>query len=224
MTGTPLSRRYVVKRIVTESSSALTLREIADVVGLTRERVRQLIVSLGLTDLVKMRRRERAAEHFRRISERRAEKLIAKQTQTAARRLELLVKILPLRESGMTMWAIGDALGIGGTYVSHVLIRAGFRSLPLVPRSLKTAPPKQIRVHGPLNPTPPGVADWTILENICTLRRLWDEGHSAAEIGRRMNISKNAVIGKAHRLGLPARESPIIRGVARKPFVPAPIA
>ena len=41
------------------------------------------------------------------------------------------------------------------------------------------------------------------------LARLWDEGHSAAEIGRRMGCGKNAVIGKAHRLGLPSRTSPV---------------
>jgi GcrA cell cycle regulator len=44
---------------------------------------------------------------------------------------------------------------------------------------------------------------------IFRLRKLWDEGHSTAEIGRRLGISKNAVVGKAHRLDLPARPSPI---------------
>lgn len=53
------------------------------------------------------------------------------------------------------------------------------------------------------------------------LRLLWLEGHSTAEIGRRLGISKNAVVGKAHRLDLPARPSPIKReggqqGSARK--------
>jgi len=43
------------------------------------------------------------------------------------------------------------------------------------------------------------------------LRTLWNEGLSTAEIGRRMGVSKNAVVGKAHRLGLPARPSPIRR-------------
>ena len=46
---------------------------------------------------------------------------------------------------------------------------------------------------------------------ITRLRTLWSEGHSTAEIGRRMLISKNAVVGKAHRLGLVARISPIRR-------------
>ncbi|MGG5888572.1 GcrA family cell cycle regulator [Falsiroseomonas sp. HC035] len=52
--------------------------------------------------------------------------------------------------------------------------------------------------------------DWTA-EAIERLRALWAEGHSTAEIGRRMGISKNAVVGKAHRLTLPARPSPIRR-------------
>jgi GcrA cell cycle regulator len=44
------------------------------------------------------------------------------------------------------------------------------------------------------------------------LTALWAEGHSTAEIGRRMGVSKNAVVGKAHRLNLLARPSPIRRG------------
>jgi GcrA cell cycle regulator len=52
--------------------------------------------------------------------------------------------------------------------------------------------------------------DWSA-EAIELLRALWAEGHSTAEIGRRMAISKNAVVGKAHRLHLPARPSPIQR-------------
>jgi GcrA cell cycle regulator len=74
--------------------------------------------------------------------------------------------------------------------------------------------------------------DWTE-DAIATLRRLWSEGVSTAEIGRRMGISKNAVVGKAHRLNLAPRPSPIrrmpgavpspqpARGAAR-PAVPRP--
>ena len=47
---------------------------------------------------------------------------------------------------------------------------------------------------------------------ISRLKALWAEGHSTAEIGRRMGISKNAVIGKSHRLDLAARPSPIRPG------------
>jgi len=53
--------------------------------------------------------------------------------------------------------------------------------------------------------------DWTD-ELTANLRALWAEGLSTAAIGRRLNISKNAVVGKAHRLNLPARPSPIKQG------------
>jgi GcrA cell cycle regulator len=49
--------------------------------------------------------------------------------------------------------------------------------------------------------------DWTA-ELEAKVRALWDEGHSTAQIGLRMGFSKNAVVGKAHRLGL-SRASPI---------------
>ena len=52
--------------------------------------------------------------------------------------------------------------------------------------------------------------EWTE-ETISRLSDLWAEGLSTAEIGRRLNISKNAVVGKAHRLSLPSRPSPIRR-------------
>ncbi len=50
--------------------------------------------------------------------------------------------------------------------------------------------------------------EWTE-ETITQLRHLWSEGLPTAEIGRRLGITKNAVIGKAHRLTLPSRPSPI---------------
>jgi GcrA cell cycle regulator len=49
--------------------------------------------------------------------------------------------------------------------------------------------------------------DWNE-SDVATLRAEWATGASTAEIGRRMGITKNAVIGKARRLGLPAREAP----------------
>ncbi len=54
--------------------------------------------------------------------------------------------------------------------------------------------------------------DWTE-ESITRLRSLWQDGLSTAEIGRRMQITKNAVVGKAHRLTLPPRPSPIRKGL-----------
>ena len=50
--------------------------------------------------------------------------------------------------------------------------------------------------------------EWTE-ETILRLRGFWAEGVSTAEIGRRLGVSKNAVVGKAHRLDLTARPSPI---------------
>ncbi len=49
---------------------------------------------------------------------------------------------------------------------------------------------------------------WTD-NTVARLRQLWAEGHSTAEIGRRLGVSKNAVVGKAHRLDLSGRQSPI---------------
>jgi GcrA cell cycle regulator len=62
--------------------------------------------------------------------------------------------------------------------------------------------------------------DWNDVA-IGRLRSLWVEGHSTAEIGRRLGLSKNAVVGKAHRLDLPDRPSPIRRGSPPK-LRPAP--
>ena len=43
------------------------------------------------------------------------------------------------------------------------------------------------------------------------LSERWMRGETAADIAAALGISRNAVIGKAHRLGLPARPSPIKR-------------
>lgn len=62
--------------------------------------------------------------------------------------------------------------------------------------------------------------EWTA-KAIDLLRALWDEGHSTAEIGRRMGVTKNAIVGKAHRLDLPARPSPIrTQGASGLPAAP----
>jgi len=60
---------------------------------------------------------------------------------------------------------------------------------------------------------------WTD-ERIEELTRLWQAGMSASEIGKQLGVSKNAVVGKAHRLKLPSRPSPIKqsdKGAAQKP-------
>jgi GcrA cell cycle regulator len=68
----------------------------------------------------------------------------------------------------------------------------------------------------------PKASPWTE-ERLAMLRAEWATGASTAEIGRRMGITKSAVIGKAHRMRLPAREapanivSPKSRGVVSRP-------
>lgn len=54
--------------------------------------------------------------------------------------------------------------------------------------------------------------NWTP-ERIEKLRSNWAQGYSAADIGRHMGISKNAVVGKVRRESLPPRASPIKREV-----------
>ncbi len=61
-------------------------------------------------------------------------------------------------------------------------------------------------------------SDWTP-ERISALIALWEEGLTTSEIGNRLGVTKNAVVGKVHRLGLPKRQSPI-RKTAEKPAVP----
>ena len=50
--------------------------------------------------------------------------------------------------------------------------------------------------------------EWTP-KRVSALIALWNEGLSTSEIGNRLGVTKNAVVGKVHRLGLPKRGSPI---------------
>jgi len=54
-----------------------------------------------------------------------------------------------------------------------------------------------------------GPSAWTA-SAIATLRALWAKGASAGAIAAELRISRNAVIGKARRLKLEARDSPIL--------------
>ncbi|RMD87549.1 MAG: global cell cycle regulator GcrA-like protein [Alphaproteobacteria bacterium] len=57
---------------------------------------------------------------------------------------------------------------------------------------------------------------WTD-EKIAELKKLWDRGLSASQIASELGdgITRNAVIGKAHRLGLKSRPSPVKSEPAR---------
>jgi GcrA cell cycle regulator len=54
-------------------------------------------------------------------------------------------------------------------------------------------------------------------DKITRLKKLWQEGLTTGEIGKRLGVSKNAVVGKAHRLGLKGRPSPIKRPTRATP-------
>jgi len=63
---------------------------------------------------------------------------------------------------------------------------------------------------------------WTD-ERIATLRKMWEGGATASEIATELGgVSRNAVIGKAHRLGLKARPSPVKANEKKKTAAPAP--
>ncbi len=69
---------------------------------------------------------------------------------------------------------------------------------------------------------------WTD-ERIDTLKKMWDSGLTATQIAEELGgVSRNAVIGKAHRLGLQSRPSPVKSNEAKaaaaeaKPAAAAP--
>jgi GcrA cell cycle regulator len=62
---------------------------------------------------------------------------------------------------------------------------------------------------------------WTD-EKVAKLRELWAEGIPTLELGRRLGLTKHAVIGKVHRLNLPPRPTPVrpVAPAKRKPSKP----
>ena len=65
---------------------------------------------------------------------------------------------------------------------------------------------------------------WTD-ERIETLRKMWDSGLTATQIAEELGgVSRNAVIGKAHRLGLASRPSPVKANATEAKPAPAPAA
>ncbi|MEO6256408.1 MAG: GcrA family cell cycle regulator [Sphingomicrobium sp.] len=67
---------------------------------------------------------------------------------------------------------------------------------------------------------------WTD-ERIDRLKKMWSGGSTASQIADELGgVSRNAVIGKAHRLGLDARPSPVKPGEekVKKPAAAAPAA
>jgi len=59
------------------------------------------------------------------------------------------------------------------------------------------------------------IMDWNE-ERTATLRKLWLEGMSASQVARQLGgISRSAVIGKVHRLGITVRDVPARQHVVR---------
>lgn len=58
---------------------------------------------------------------------------------------------------------------------------------------------------------------WTD-ERVEKLRELWDKGLSASQIAKELaeGVTRNAVIGKAHRMGLASRPSPVKSDPAKR--------
>src|SRR5215217_3205167 len=65
---------------------------------------------------------------------------------------------------------------------------------------------------------------WTE-ERIERLKAMWTEGATASQIADELGgVSRNAVIGKAHRLGLESRPSPVKPGDEKERPAPSPAA
>jgi GcrA cell cycle regulator len=70
---------------------------------------------------------------------------------------------------------------------------------------------------------------WTD-ERIATLKKMWESGSTASQIAEELGgVSRNAVIGKAHRLGLKSRPSPVkandkVAPAKKAPPTPRPAA
>src|ERR671937_292314 len=63
---------------------------------------------------------------------------------------------------------------------------------------------------------------WTE-ERIERLKKMWADGATASQIADELGgVSRNAVIGKAHRLGLEQRPSPVKPGEEKEAKKPAP--
>ncbi len=63
---------------------------------------------------------------------------------------------------------------------------------------------------------------WTD-DRIATLKKLWEGGATASQIAEQLgDVSRNAVIGKAHRLGLKSRPSPVKAGAKKAKTAVAP--
>ena len=62
---------------------------------------------------------------------------------------------------------------------------------------------------------------WTD-EVVEELRKMWDRGMTTGQIAKALNVTKNSIIGKVHRLCLTARPSPIKKAPIKAEKAPNP--
>jgi len=91
------------------------------------------------------------------------------------------------RDEGETIQRIADLLG---KTFDAVASRVSYLGLPRVPRR---------KADQPVASQDPGFWTWAITERV---KAMWADGKSAGVIAREIKTSRNAVIGKLHRLGL----------------------
>ena len=103
-------------------------------------------------------------------------------------------------ESGMSAARIGAEIGFSRNAVKNKAI-----SLGLPKREGRLAPVR----------TKQNEKKWPV-ETIERLREKWASNESARRIGKELGFSKNAIIGKARRLGLPPRDTRFAAEMATK--------
>ena len=108
-------------------------------------------------------------------------------------------------------------VGERATLPGRVSARPGlFQIPPEITRGENAAPESPVgSVGGVMQPRP---THWTPQKTL-ELIGFWYSGRTTGEIGKKMGVSKNAVVGRVHRLGLPKRNSPIHR---KKPKIEPP--
>lgn len=196
-------------------SGGITITELAAELCLTRERVRQIALREGIT----------AATYQATLppskTEAKAAEMRARKAGRQERRRALVSRIVELRQQGLNQRAIAALIGKSQNAVSLYLIAAGRRSVHkplrvfLVKKRARKRAARNRRVGAPAFVNLPkseqvAHADQTIRHAL----DLWNAGLSAQRIALRLTsnerpISKNVIIGLAHRNKFPARPSPI---------------
>ncbi len=198
-----------------------TMGDVAREFGFSREYIRRIGLRIGLraNDLRATLPPSKAAM--------RANEAAARRATRAAKKQELVERVLALRDRKLRQREIAAAIGVKQSVVSTILIQNGRRTLSettrkrisrfsteaQVARKVKPAksakPPEKAPaiVHlrkGRQVPHQPATVEKAL--------RLWNEGLSASRIAEQMTsdrrpINKNVIIGLAHRNNFPARRS-----------------